>query len=274
MNVCLRNTFVSLWLFFGALSLSAQGASFFFPFLNNAAPGSNKLLPLRVVNFDSAVALQLVVRWDPSVLKYINIDQMNLPGLVGSDFNTSHAIDSGYIRLQWEGDTSLPPGISVADSSIIFRLRFNVIGQCDTGSAVRVTELLTFPPTNFELVKVLPDTSNVGYDLEDCPHTDGFVAVCYTVDAQEPRATEIPVSLSPNPFGESSHLQFELTETADVQVLVADAMGRIVLEKNLFKAAPGQHGMVIEKSMLAAPGVYSLRLQAGRKTATRTLVLL
>ena len=273
MNVCIRNTFVSLWLLFGAMSLPAQGVSFYFPFINNAAPGSNKSMPLKVVNFDSVVALQLVIRWDPKVLKYLTIDSLKLNDLTLSNFNTARALDSGYVRLQWEGPTSLPPGTSVADNSTIFRMRFNVIGPVMSSSPVLITEILDFPPLNFEVVKVMPDTSNVAYGIEDCPRTHGFIAVAFTVKADEPAAAEVPVSLAPNPFLVYTQLQFDLTEMADVQVLISDALGRIVLNRNFFKLPPGQHGMVIENGMLGAPGLYSLTVRAGPKTATRSLVL-
>ena len=273
MNVCLRNTFVSLWLLFGAISLSAQGASFYFPYINNAAQGSNKLMPLKVVNLDSVVALQMVVRWDPKLLKFLTIDAFGLEGLNLGDFNTARAVDSGYVRLQWEGSNALPPGTSVADSSTIFRIRFNVIGPDSTCSPVQITEILDFPPLNFEVVKVQPDTSNIGYDLDDCPHTNGFICIGFTSATGEPGIDEVPLSLSPNPFSVSAQLQFELDEKVDTQVFITDMMGRIVFDKRFFELPPGQHGMVIENGMLGAPGLYSLTLRAGRKTTTRQLVL-
>lgn len=267
MNVCLRNTFVSLWLFFGAIALSAQGASFYFPCINNAAPGSNKSMPLKVVNLDSVVAMQMVIRWDPKVLKYLTIDQFAFSDLKFSDFNTTRALDSGYVRMQWEG-SSTPPGFSVPDSSAIFRMRFNIIGAVNTSSPVTITEILDFPPTYFEIIKVRADTSIEDYLLPECPVTNGCVRVGFTVSAGEPADNGIPISLSPNPFLVSSQLNFELDETTDAQVFITDAMGRIVFENNFFKLSPGQHGMVIENGMLGVPGVYSLTLRAGRKIAT------
>ncbi|MBN8677756.1 MAG: T9SS type A sorting domain-containing protein [Chitinophagales bacterium] len=274
MNVCIRNTFISLWLLLGASSLSAQGVSFYFPHINDATPGTNRLMPLRVVNFDSVVALQLVIRWNPAVLKYVNIDQFNLPGLAGADFNANNALDSGYVRLQWEGPTTLPPGIAVPDSSTIFRFRFNVIGQDTSSSPVWITELLNFPITNLEVVKVQPDTSNVAYGVDDCTITHGFVAVGFTVSANEPQANELPVTLAPNPFLVSSQLSYFLEETSDVQLVISDVNGKIVHKEQFFQLQSGQHGMVIEKESLGAPGIYALSLRAGRKIATRTLVVL
>jgi len=265
---------MSLWLLFGAVSLSAQGASFYFPYLNNASPGSNRLMPLRVVNFDSLVAMQMVIRWDPKVLKFLTIDQFTLDGLSLSDFNTIRAVDSGYVRLQWEGPTSLPPGSSVADSSSLFRMRFNLIGPDSSCSSLVVTEILDFPALNFELVKVLADTSNLAYNLDECPHTKGFICIGFTSSTEDPAASELPLSLSPNPFLVSAELNFELAEKTDAQVFITDAMGRIVFKKYFFELSPGQHGMVIENGMLGAPGLYSLTLRAGRKIVTRKFIQL
>lgn len=272
MNVCIRNTFVSLWLLFVAVSLPAQGASFFFPFLNNVAPGSFKIMPLKVVNLDSVVSMQMVIRWDPKVLKYLSTNNFAFSDLSIADFNTARALDSGYIRIQWEGD-SAPPGFSVPDSSIIFRMRFEVIGSDTSSSPVKITELLDFPPTYFEIVKVRADSTNEDYLLTECPITNGYIAVGFTVAAGEPTENEVPITLSPNPFLVSAQLQFELDEMADTQVFITDVLGRIVYEKTFFNLPSGQHGMVIENSMLGAPGLYFLTLRAGRKIATRSLVL-
>lgn len=271
MNVCVRNTFVSLWLFFGAVSLPAQGACFYFPFLNNVASGSNKALSLGVVNLDSVVAMQFVISWDPTVLKYLTIDQINFSDLAFSDFNVNQAVDNGIIRLQWEG-LNETPGASAPDSSAIFRVRFQVIGPDTSSTPVKITESLDFPATYFEVVKVRSDNSNVAYTIDSCGPTNGFVAVGYTVAAAEAFQDEMSLLVSPNPFSGQTQLQFELEETADVAVIITDALGRIVHKKHLPELPSGQHGMVIEKGYIGSPGIYSLILHAGRKTAIRTLV--
>lgn len=274
MNVCVRNTFISLWLLFGALSLSAQGAGFYFPVINNAASGSNKVMPLKVLNLDSVVSMQMAFRWDPKVLKYLTIDNFNFSDLGLADFNTTRALDSGYVRLQWEAPSSASPGFSVPDSSTIFRFRFNLIGEDSTCSTVLTTELLSFPPTYFEIVKVRADGTNEDYVLSECTFSQGRICIGITSSAQEPADKEIPVSIFPNPFLVSGQFQFELDETADTQLFITDSKGQKIFEKQFFQLPAGQHGMVIENSMLGAPGVYALTLQAGRKIVTRSFVLL
>ncbi len=272
MNVCIRNTFISLWLVFGTVGLSAQGASFYFPHINNAAPGSIQWMQLKVLNLDSVVSMQMVVRWNPKVLQYIGTSNFNFSDLNLSNFNTTRAVDSGYVRIQWEGG-SAAPGFSVPDSTSIFRMKFKVIGPDSSSSLVNLTEILDFPPTYFEIVKVRADNSNEDYLLPECPVTKGFIAVGFTpVSISEIASREIPISLSPNPFLVSAQLSFNLAEAFDTQVFITDMMGNIVFQKNFFELQPGQHGMVIENNMLGAPGVYSLTLQAGRKIVTRKLV--
>ena len=271
MNVCIRNTFVSLWLILGTLSLSAQGPSFYFPFINDAAPGSTKLMPLKAVNLDSVVSVQMVFRWDPTLLQFVNIDNFNLDDLSFGNFNLSFALSEGYIRMQWEGD-SQTPGVSVPDSSTILRLRFKVIGPDSVCAPVEITEILDFPPLNFEILKVRPDTSIVAYNIDESTLTEGNICIGFTLSAAEPGANEIPISLAPNPFLVSAQLNFELDEAADTQLIISDAMGRIVLQKDFFRLPPGQHGMVIENDLLGAAGLYFLTLRAGRKITTHKFV--
>ncbi len=235
--------------------------------------GSNKIMPLKVVNLDSVVSMQMAFRWNPKVLKFLTIDNFNFSDLGLVDFNTTRALDSGYVRMQWIGPSSAAPGVSAVDSSTIFRFRFNLIGN-DTCSKVLITELLSFPPTYFEIVKVRTNESNEDYLLSECPITEGRICIGIASAAQEPNANEIAFSLWPNPFLVEAQLEFYLDETTDTQVFISDVNGRIVFEKKFLSLTPGQHGMVIENSMLAAPGVYALTLQAGRKIATRTFVLL
>lgn len=115
---------------------------------------------------------------------------------------------------------------------------------------------------------------SVAYGVDDCTITHGFVAVGFTVSANEPQANELPVTLAPNPFLVSSQLSYFLEETSDVQLVISDVNGKIVHKEQFFQLQPGQHGMVIEKDRLGAPGIYALSLRAGRKIATRTLVVL
>lgn len=218
--------------------------------------------------------MQYVIRWNPAVLKYITIDSFQLPSLAITNFNVQRALDSGIVRLVWEGPNSFP-GVSRPDNSTIFRLRFNVIGSDTSSTFVRLTEITnTFPTIDFEVVKVIrPDSTIIGYDEQQCTLNHGFVAVGFTVGTQELDSSDaLQLIVSPNPFSDNSRADFFLAQTADIQVIVADASGRILFQKDMPQLLPGKHGIDINKAVFPAKGAYFLTIRTGSQTSSRTLI--
>jgi hypothetical protein len=271
MNICVRRlALVGLWVFFSAF-LSAQ-VGFSLPFINDATPGTTKSLNVTTTNFDSVVGVQFVLRWDPTVLKYIGIDNLNLPDLDPSDFNASQAVDSGIVRLLWIwSNPQAFPGVSLPDGTSLFRLRLNVIGQDSSSSSVVFTQSAT---TVFDVTKVAADSMLYSCFLDDVVLSPGFVAVGYTVAANEPfSANNWAIRAFPNPFSELTNIQFSLDESADIQAIVTDLAGKIVFENTLPNLPPGQHGMEIEKAFLRKKGAYFLTLRSGAKVCVQPLFL-
>lgn len=245
------------------------------PFINSAAPGMNKSMTVSVTNFDSIVSMQFVIRWDPTVLKYLVIDQFGpIPGLSISDFNITNAVDSGFVRLQWEGESYFP-GVSLPDTNI-FRLRLSVIGPDTSSSSIRFTEITNnFPALNFEIVKVASavDSSLIALGLDDCELTHGFIAVGYTVATEEPNAKDaLKISISPNPFSNYAKVEFNLEQKADVQAIIADASGRLVFQKDMPQLPAGKNGFMVDQADFPTKGAYFLTIYAGSQHAVRTLI--
>ena len=262
-----------MWLLCASV-LPAQ-IELFMPFLNGVQTGTNKLIPVRVVNFDSIVSIQLAVRWNPDVLRYSNIDQLNnLPFLSSNNFNVTNALDSGYIKFVWEGPNSFP-GTSVADSTTLFRLRFAVIGPDTSSSPIKITEIKnSFPQLDFEIVKVIrPDSTLKAFELEECTLTHGFVAVGFTVATDEPGADDpFQLQVSPNPFSNNTHIAFFTEQTADVQIMILDAAGRLVFQKDMSQLPSGAHDLYIDQAIFSTKGAYYLNIRSGAQTAVRTMI--
>jgi hypothetical protein len=269
----LRIALAVLWLSC-AVSLSAQ-VGFSMPFVNDAAPGSNKNMTVQVTNFDSIASMQYVIRWNPAVLKFLTIDNFGvLPGLDILDFNVQNAVDSGFIRVVWEGPNSFP-GVSVPDSSTIFRIRFNVIGAANSSTFIRFTEInYSFPTTDFEVVKVVsPNGALDDFDEHECSLTDGFIAVGYSVATSE--ATDdagMNLAVSPNPFTSDTKVEFSLEQPEDVQITVADATHRVVFQQAAQHFPTGKHQITLEKACFPAKGAYFLLVRAGSKISVRSII--
>lgn len=271
MNIRLRLAFAMLWLF-SSVALSAQ-IGFSLPFVNDAAPGSNKSLAVRVTNFDSIVSMQFVVRWDPTVLKYLTIDNFGaVPQLDINDFNAQRALDSGYVRMVWEGPNSFP-GVSVEDDATIFRIRFNVIGPDTSSSQVKFTEITySFPNTEFEILKVVsPDSTLRAFNETECNLDHGFVAVGYTVSAEEASREALEMQVSPNPFSVNTEAVFTLEQSSDVKMLVSDAQGKLVHQTTLPQLPAGIHRYAIDSAIFPAKGAYFLTIYAGKQTCVRPI---
>lgn len=262
MNACLRITFMSLWLIY-ASSIVAQPVGVILPIVNNATPGSFITLPVRVVNFDSIASVQFVIRWDTTVLRYKSVNSLNLPGMNGQSFNTLNTLDSGLLRFAWEGPNSFP-GISVIDSTIIFRIRFDVIGELLSGSAVYFTESF---PTFFEITQVQADSSLEAININEAGISQGFVAVGYTYTSSEEPVSKylLPADVFPNPFSSDVRLRFELEHSGDVQITVHDLSGRLCYENDLGVQAAGKHSLSLAPHLFKESNLYFLTIRSGEQ---------
>jgi Secretion system C-terminal sorting domain/Cohesin domain len=238
------------------------------PFLNNAQPNQNVNLPVNVTGFTNIVSMQFVISWNPQVLRFLTVDNFNLPLLGAAAFNVSKAVDSGYVRVVYEAVGNFN-GVSVADMSDIFRMRFKVIGPINSSTPVCFTESY---PTIMEIARKENDTTKF-YNINTVGLDCGFVAVGFTVDSKTPNAdAALPVKLFPNPFGESTKVEFDLQEAGDVSVEIVDITGKTVYqEKNWW--ALGQQAIVLDKSDFPSKGSYFLTIKTASQHCIRPLFL-
>ena len=76
----------------------------------------------------------------------------------------------------------------------------------------------------------------------------------------------------PNPFNPTTRLPFEVAEAGPVTLTVYDALGRPVATLIDAPMAPGRYEATWDAARLPS-GLYMARLEAGRHTATRRLIL-
>ncbi|MCW5922346.1 MAG: T9SS type A sorting domain-containing protein [Saprospiraceae bacterium] len=266
MNLCVRIAFISLWLF-PTSALSAQ-IGLLLPVINNIEPNEVAIFNVRVTGFDSIVGMQFKLRWDPEVFEFVSTSGYNLPELGGEDFGTSEAQDSGWIRLLWD-NSNLLGGVTVADSTVIFRLRLRAIGQVNDGSQVYFSQDFLTP---FDIVKANSDSSLTSYNIHQVALAQGFGAIGYTVAADEPSALDDDsLKIFPNPFSEKTTVSFDLKISSDVTLLVTDATGRILLENKMPQLPPGHYGTEIASPQVRQKGTYFFTIRAGMHTYTRLL---
>jgi hypothetical protein len=269
MKLVLRLALASLWLAFYA-PIQAQTPELSFPFVNNVQPGVNLNLPLTVTGFDSIVSMDMVIRWDPAVLKYLITDNFNLSGLNAGNINATNALDSGFIRVQWEAP-NVQTGASIANGTAILRLRVKVIGAVGTSSPVYFTQQGNTP---FEIAQINGTGTSI-YNLNPTgtpPILDpGFVAVGFTVNTDEASVSSpLEAQIFPNPFADKTEVVFDLKNAAEFQYSLVDAAGRVVFEEKKHGAA-GKNSIIIEKTHLPVSGNYFLILRTANQSCVRPI---
>ena len=88
---------------------------------------------------------------------------------------------------------------------------------------------------------------------------------------------ELPTEFSleqnyPNPFNPSTTIRYNLPEAADVQLIVLDALGRVVDDLGSRRMAPGAHS-VVWNAQTRPSGLYFVRMQAKGYVGLRRMVL-
>lgn len=105
-----------------------------------AEPEEVIALELKVDNFENMIALQFGIRWDPTILEFIEIsDPYILPDFRSFATNTTN---EGFFRFSWFDNRIM--GVDLVDDTAIFEVKFKLIGALGTSSEIKIgSELFT-----------------------------------------------------------------------------------------------------------------------------------
>jgi Cohesin domain len=175
---------------------TGQQISFGLPNLSFVQPGTQVSLPLTAISgFDSVESVQFVVKWDTAVLKFVGVQDFNLPGMALSNFGYSTARPD-LLRFAYTNPNLLDKaGVKLPPNKALFSIKFDVVGSINSGTPVVITEDLGFPSTYFELVR----TNGSIFNLTKVAIKNGFVAVGYQYTALEELINQHRISIFPNP---------------------------------------------------------------------------
>lgn len=104
-----------------------------------ANTGETVNIEFRVDNFTNIISTQFSVNWDPTVLSFTSVKDLNtsVTGLSPSNFNVVDFIDEGKFTFTWF-EAALNP-ISLPDGSLFFTVEFQVTGEPCDKSNVAIT---------------------------------------------------------------------------------------------------------------------------------------
>lgn len=263
MSNCLRTLCLGTCLLLTSRFYALPGVAL--PVLNEVAVGATVEPTLSLTGLSHLAAAQFVIVWNPQVLEFQAVEDFQLPGMDASHFGMLETAQ-GILRFGWAG---LGNGVSVNADQPLFNLRFRVIGANLSGSALQITEV---SPTAFEIIQY-ENGQFVSFGMAQSQVTTGFVAVGYTVWADEADVRTLPMAVVPNPFHDFSTVTFHLSAAAEVSVAVCDAAGRLIYtEVRILPAGP--QGVSVLAERLPASGTYFLTVRTPLQLCTQPLFFL
>jgi hypothetical protein len=224
-----------------------------------ALPGTLVTVPVKVKDFNNVSGYQFTLNWDAQVLAFDGINNQTATGAFGT-----HQVANGKLTTTW--DNSSGGSTTLADGSVIFEVRFRVIGATGTSSAVRITSDLT---------------KGVAYDQNldqlNLVGTNGLVKVGSPTGISEAASNGyVLYQNQPNPFSQHTTIGFTLPKAEEITLEVYNSLGQVVAQHR-GKFGSGEHQLSLEqfqqKTKLNA-GTYFYQFKAGDFTATKRMVYL
>jgi len=211
--------------------------------------GETVLVPVQVNGFTDIAAFQFVLRFDPQVLHF---EQVEVPagGIMSVSNFGSFLSEFGELRAAY----AAADAESVTDGSNFFTLRFTALQSGATlASTIRLDET-DFPAEAYTV------------NIEARPIQLSFSPFTAVSGVNSP---DLNMRAIPNPATDRTNLHFSLPHTGTAIIRVTDVQGRILLEhKAQYPAGPAVYPFTVEH-----PGIYFAELHTSQGTQTIKVVL-
>lgn len=155
-----------------------------------ASQNDTVLIPIRVLDFNNIIGVQGTIGFDPLVADYITVEQFGVPGMTISNIGESQT-SLGNLMFSWNSASTA--GESLPDSSILFAIKYHVIGA--GGSSTDISFL--GGPTPMEIVDsnlvVLNPYLAGGHIQVEIDTSNIFTLLIDTVIGQETQLVNVPI---------------------------------------------------------------------------------
>lgn len=216
---------------------------------------------IKTVNFNLLTGLQFTISWDSTVLRFTGLDDFALDFNEEANFGTTKT-SSGILTFLWYDPTVM--GVSLADSTVLFSIQFEIIGDVNTSSAIRFGDT----PTKREVVDANADVISANYE-------DGMLMIIGTTGTgftSNPDQVKVN-GVFPNPFTSSTRIEFELEKATMTYLKIFDAQGKMIhFEQRYFDS--GNHSLNLGPQHFPGKGTYIYQMSSPEFVVTQKLICL
>ena len=171
--------------------------------------GTTGSVKVSIDNFENVEGFGYTINWDPSIISFESIGNLNLAGLtnpappaIGS-FGTSQA-SNGNLFVSWSNSS----GITACDGDIIFEIFYTIIGAGQTSTDVDFTGNIEVI-RNSQLVSHATNSGSVTVTGNGTGQTNGITFIAEDVDGGTGTQVCVPVKVSN--FDQVISFQYDLT---------------------------------------------------------------
>lgn len=161
------------------------------------------MVPVRITTAvcEKLTTSQFTVKWDPGVLRYSGVRDLNVRGLTEGNFGT-RLIDEGRLTFAWDDPETM--GVSLPEETALFSVLFEVIGAVGSASVVELTDDPTVREASVNLalaaletspggVTVIPSEPPMSYNLDTA---QGVLSLSFPTELGASYTIETAVSLT------------------------------------------------------------------------------
>ena len=219
---------------------------------------------ISIAGFQDISSMQFSINWDSTVLAFKAVENLTdvLPDFTEKEIGLVETA-SGAIRVAWFDNTI--SGISIPDNTQLLTLKFEILGEEGTNSAITITSqpiVIEFTNLDGDLVELAEiEVGNI-----TVPDNTTSISFLTASNGMELHQNE------PNPFKVATKIKAILPLVADVQFYITDISGKIVYQNN-FTSVEGENTIVIDRQDLDVSGTYYYTLQSEHYQLSRKMIL-
>jgi len=230
----------------------------------NGEKGQIVEVGIAVGGFEEISSMQFSINWDSTILDFKTVENLTtiLPDFAEKEIGLVET-SSGAIRVAWF-DNSIS-GISIPDGTQLFTIRFEIIGEAGTNSAITISDqpiVIEFTNLAGQIVE-LTEVRGGAITIPDNITSTTFLTALNGMKLYQNE---------PNPFKAVTQIKAILPNIADVQFFITDISGKIVYQNN-FISVQGENNIVIERRLLDASGTYYYTLQSEDYQLSKRMIL-
>lgn len=174
---------------------------------DSADTGEQVCLDVSVCNFTNIVSMQYTMQFDPEILQFQNVQDLNLVGLSGGNFGTTMS-GNGFVTISWNQEMGL--GVTVPNETVIYSICFTAIGAGGSIDSLLINGNLA----PIEVTDINSGGNNIGLESIDgevkiTGDLSGAVTVIAEMESGQPGDT-VYVDVSVKNFTDMLGLQYSM----------------------------------------------------------------